>query len=300
MSESDTITQSQLATYLKCQRMYRYRYVRNVTVDEEARALDFGRALHNTIEETCDHLRGSGTDSDGAIRSFAEDAFCRQWEIEVSPDSYRTRAHYENDKQLAREAIEHFFDAGPGIDHVRRSAATELRIEFERNGVSYSGYIDNVLRTADGLELVDYKKSGVDPPVSSRKNYIELQDEGEYRPQRVKNAIQAVLYMEGIKQTEYYESGETVSFTYQPLAEATVDRKGRGITFEFDTEPVRVGNQIRENSQTLWRIIETAVDGIRENAFEPIPFEEIEDEQCDRCQYQQMCSAYLTAKEYKL
>jgi putative RecB family exonuclease len=230
----------------------------------------------------------------------ATEAFERQWDIEVARESYRTKAHYEDDRRLARESITHFFEDGAGVDHARQSVAAEIRVEFERNGVAYSGYIDNVLRTDEGLELIDYKKSTIAPPVSSRKNYIELQDEGEYRPQRVKNAIQAALYMNGIKETEYYEPGDEVAFTYQPLAEATIDRKGAKISFEFDTEPISVEADIRENSQTVWRIIERAVEEIRNEAFDPAPFGEIKDDQCDRCRFRTMCSEYLTTMEHKL
>jgi putative RecB family exonuclease len=280
--------------------MYLYEYERGVTTAEQTRALEIGRALHETIRETCDHVRNGDGFTDHDIRSVATEEFERQWDIEVARESYRTKAHYEDDRRLARESITHFFEDGAGVDHARQSVAAEIRVEFERNGVAYSGYIDNVLRTDEGLELIDYKKSTIAPPVSSRKNYIELQDEGEYRPQRVKNAIQAVLYMNGIKETEYYEPGDEVAFTYQPLAEATIDRKGAKISFEFDTEPISVEADIRENSQTVWRIIERAVEEIRNEAFDPAPFGEIKDDQCDRCRFRTMCSEYLSTMEHKL
>lgn len=300
MSDARAFSQSEIATYLACQRKYRYEYERDVQVAEDTPALEVGRALHETIRETCDRVRDGGTHTDDDIRVLAEDAFRRQWESEVGRDAYRTEAHYEDDRRLARTAIEHFFTDGPGVDHARRSLAAEKHVEFERNGVAYAGYVDNVLETREGLELVDYKKSAIDPPVTSRKNYIELHRDGEYRPRRVKHAIQAVLYMEGVKDTEYYDQRDTVAFTYQPLAEADIDRKGRKIAIEFDTEPDRVGEDIRENREALWDIIEDAVAGIRSNAFDPSPFEEITDEQCDQCPFRSMCSAYLTAEEFKL
>lgn len=297
---SDEFSQSRVSTYLKCQRMYRYKYERSVTADEDTKALEFGRALHETIRETCDRVRDGGSRTDEEIQALAKEVFQRQWQSEVDRDSYRTEAHYEDDRELARRAIEQFFDQGPGVDHARRSVAAEQPVAFERNGVSYGGHVDNILETEDGLELVDYKKSDIDEPVSSRKNYIQLQSDGEYRPRRVKHAIQAVMYMEGIRETEYYEPGDDIAFTYQPLAEAVVDRKGQTMTVDFDFEPVSVDEEIRENSQTLWNIIEDAVEGIQASAFDPVPYEEIEDEQCDRCSFQPMCTTYLTTKEFKL
>lgn len=297
---NDEFSQSRIATYLKCQRMYRYKYERSVSADEDKKALNFGRALHETIRETCDRVRDRETPTDDEIRALAEEAFQRQWRSEVNKDAYRTEAHYKDDEELARRAIKNFFHQGSGVDHARRSIAAEQPVAFERNGVTYTGHVDNILETGDGLELVDYKKSDISEPVSSRKNYIQLQNKGEYRPRRVKHAIQAALYIEGIKKTEYYDPGDEITFTYQPLAEASINRKGRSITVDFDIDPVSVEQDIQENSQTLWSIIEDTVERIQTGVFEPEPFNKIEEKQCDRCPFQPMCTAYLTAKEFKL
>jgi putative RecB family exonuclease len=280
--------------------MYQYQYKRNVTTDSETRALDFGRALHETIRETCDRIRGDGTYSDEELRAIANEAFQRQWQSEVDQRSYRTEQHYEDDRKIAGKAIEHFFDEGPGVDHARRSLVAEQPVAFERNGIKYNGKVDNVLETETGLELVDYKKSDIDEPVTPWGNYIEEQNGDGYRPGRVKHAIQAALYIEGIKETEYYEQGDTIAFTFQPLAETTVNRIGQTSTINLDIESISVEEDIRENSEVLWEIIENAVEGIQTDSFEPAPFEDIVNKQCDRCPFQSMCSAYLNAEEVRL
>lgn len=280
--------------------MYQYSTVRGVDTDVDTTALEIGRALHETIRAVCDRVRDGGGVTDETIRTIAAEAFDLHWEAEVDRDSFRTAAHHDDERRLAAEAIEHFFDRGPGVDHARRSLAAELDISFEHNGIAYRGTIDNVLEAPEGIELVDYKKSAIDPPVTSRGNYIEEHHEGGYRPRRVKHAIQAAIYMEGIRSTDHYEPGDTVEFVYHPLAEANVDRKGEGVTVEFDIGPEPVGSAVRANRETVWTIIEEAVEGIAAGAFDPDPFEEIEDEQCDRCAYQQMCTAYLTQEAFKL
>lgn len=299
MSDQQTFSQSKLSTYLKCQRKYQYGYERDLEPDQDTTFFEVGNALHETIRETCNEVRNDDSYTDAEIQAKAEDAFETQWRNEVHRDSFRTTSHYEDKRQYARKAIIHFFDQGPGVNHARRSLVTERRVTFERNGITYTGRIDNVLEAPDGLELVDYKKSSVSSPVK-QKNYIQLQHDGEYRPNRIKPAIQALLYMDGIKQTEHYDEDDTIEFTFQSLANADIDRKGRNNEYEFDIDPERVGDDIRDNRTTIWTIIEQTVEHIKNKSFEPIPFEEIEDEWCDRCPFQSMCSSYLMKEGFKL
>lgn len=279
--------------------MYRYEKVRDVETENDTQNLDFGLALHGTIEDVCEEVRGDGQYSDEDIFQLVDSAFERNWLSETDSESYRTEADYKDDKTIAKNAIHQFFTDGPGLDHTRRSLVTELKITFERNGVEFVGYIDNVLATESGLELVDYKKSDIKPPVK-RNNYIKKHLNGEYRPRRLKPAIQALLYMEGIKQTTFWDSGDEIEFTYQTLSETTVDRSQPEMVIEVTQDNMHVADDVRENESKLWTIIEEAVEGIQSGEFAPDPFDEILDEYCERCEYQSMCAAYLNKEEQKI
>jgi putative RecB family exonuclease len=301
MSDSRSFSQSELATYLKCQQKHRYEYKRGVDPEQDTTALEFGRALHETIDKTCKEARTASELSDEEIQDLATEIFPREWESEVSRDSYQTDSHYQDDKRKAKTAIDQFFGQGPGVDHTRRSVATEEYVEFERNGVRYGGHIDNILKTDDGLELVDYKKSDISPPVTSQGNYIEEHHNDGYRPQRVKHAIQAELYIEGVKESEYYMAGDVVEFTFQAVADdLSIVRKGSTVRADPDFKSRSVAEDIQANREILWELIEDIVAGIRNSRHEPVPFREIRDEHCDTCPYQSMCSIYLTNEEYKL
>jgi putative RecB family exonuclease len=293
------LSPTRLATYLDCQRKYDHGYVTDVTApDETLLYANQGRAYHETIEVVCD-----ATDRDDpadVIHQRAMDAFADAWETHLDPDEYASDAHQSYQRAENRAGIEAFFhpDGGPGIRHARQSIATELWVESVHDDVGLHGYADNVLRTDDGFHVVDYKRSvrGVVTPYTAK--YLERHLNGEaHQPKRVKNAFQTATYVEGLKASDCYEAGEPVSFSFYGLLHSTdaestpdgyeVSASGR----ERETTAV-----YEEYHDTIWTLIETAHEGIREHAHEPDPFDVIREEACPDCDYRAMCADYLAGE----
>lgn len=288
------VSQSRLATYLRCPWQYRFKYDLDLEVRTQAeRYFGFGNALHETIEAVCDTVRERGSISDEAIRELAEEVFDDKWATETDVSDYPTRAVYEQDRAKAAAAIQEFFEAGPGIRHARTSLATEAEVEFERDGVTYLGYIDNVLETEEGIELVDYKTSDIDLPFG-RKNYVEAHAEGAYYPDRVKPAIQASLYLEGVRELELFEEGMARAFTFYVLVDDhDITRRPSGLDVTVSGRPRAVGEQCLDNAEIIWPLIHDAALGIIDSAYEIDSWQTVREETCTDCSFRRSCSRYL-------
>lgn len=265
--------------------------------DQTRRYLDRGLALHGTIERVCEIATG---DTDDEIRAVALDTFDDEWNSRTNRAEYATTSHYEYDKQLARAAIEAYFSTGPGLDHVRDSVLTEIELECERNGIALHGYADNVVQTDDGLQIIDYKPSIRYELSTSDRAKEKLREHlagADYHPRIVKSAIQAATYIEGIQNTPIYEPDMRITFTYYGLL-ANTDLEKRTTSVQACVSGY--GRDVQETyyseEETIWGLIQRAHNGIREDDFEPIRWEAIRENACDRCECRAMCSDAL-AKE---
>lgn len=298
VTDSDSsrpLSPSRLGTYTRCPRQYEYKHDLSVeTSDQTRRYLDRGLALHGTIEYVCETIAG---ESDEEIRALALDAFADEWDSRTSRTEYATAAHYEYDKQLARAAIEAYFSTGPGLDHVRGSVLTEVELECERDGISLHGYADNVVRTDDGLQIIDYKPSVRYELSTSDRAKEKLREHlaGEdYHPRIVKSAIQAATYIEGIQNTTVYEPGMEVVFTYYGLlANTNLEKSTAGVQPRVSGYGRDVEETYYSEEETIWGLIQRAHDGIREDNYEPIRWDSIRENACDRCDYRSMCTDAL-------
>ena len=292
---SQPLSPSRLGAYTRCPRQYEHKYELSVeTPDQTRRYLDRGLAMHGTIERVCETVTG---ESDEDIRAIALDAFDDEWNSRTSRAEYTTAAHYEYDTQLARAAIEAYFSTGPGLDHVRGSVLTEVELECERDGIALHGYADNVVRTDDRLQIIDYKPS-VRYEISTSDRAKEklrehLAGEG-YHPRIVKSAIQTATYIEGIQNTSVYEPGMEIVFTYYGLlANTSIEKSTAGVQARVSGYGRDVEETYYSEEETIWGLIQRAHDGIREDNFEPIRWEAIRENACDRCEYHAMCADAL-------
>lgn len=292
MSDVTFLSPSRLATYADCARKFDYDYVQEIDSRDETRLyLNQGLAYHETIEAVCD-----ATDPDDdpeAINERALAAFADRWADHLDPDEYASEAHQTYQRTENRAAIDAFFDpdGGDGIEHARRSIETELWLECVHEGLGLHGIADNVLETDDGLHVVDYKRTlgNVISPYTAEVLEDHLAGE-DHDPARVKNAVQTAAYIEGVKQSELYEDGMTVRFSFYGLV------NGRSFEGAADGYEVSVRGYPRETTQiyedrydTIWALVEQAHEGITSGAYEPAPFELVHEEACPDCAYREMC-----------
>lgn len=298
MSDVTYRSPTELASYAACPRQYDYEYVQGLESPDETRLyLNQGLAYHATVEEVCDAT--DPDDSADVVHERALSAFDEQWAAHLEPDEYESEAHRAYQRAENRAAIASFFDPddGDGVDHARRSVATETWVEFVRDGIGLHGKVDNVLRTEDGLHLIDYKRS-VSGVLGSwaGDRLVEHRDGERYEPRRVKNAFQTAVYLEGIRETPYYEPGMDLRFSFYGLLhdrertptpdgyEVSVDGRARETTAVYE-----------EYRDTIWGLIEAAHDGISNADYEPERFERLQREACPECTYRQTCVDYLEA-----
>ena len=298
VTDSDSsrpLSPSRLGTYTRCPRQYEYKHDLSVENPDQTRQhLDRGLALHGTIEHVCETMAG---ESDEEIRAVALDAFDDEWDSQTSRTEYTTSAHYEYDEQLARAAIEAYFSTGPGVGHVQGSVLTEVELECERDGILLHGYADNVVRTDDGLQVIDYKPSVRYELSTSDRAKEKLREHlaGEdYHPRLVKSAIQAATYIEGIQNTSVYEPGMEIVFTYYGLlANTDIEKSTAGVQPRVSGYGRNVEETYYSEEETIWGLIQRAHDGIREDNYEPIRWDAIRENACDQCDYRSMCTDAL-------
>ncbi|ELZ88499.1 hypothetical protein C453_01505 [Haloferax elongans ATCC BAA-1513] len=282
--------------YATCPRQYDYGYAQDVNAPDRTELyLNQGTIYHATIEAVCD---ATDVDDDAdvihdrALRMFAE-----TWEDHCNPADYASDAHQVYQRAENRAGVNAFFDpdGGTGIDHARHSIATEVWVECERDGRGLHGKVDNVLRTDDGLHVIDYKRNTHGMLSSRTAEYLDGHLAGEaHEPERVKNAFQTATYVEGVKNESFYEDGMDTRFSFYGLLNNTsfestpsgYDVSARG----WSRETTEI---YEEHYDTIWALIRDAHDGITSEAYEPVPFALISEEACSGCEYAEMCADRL-------
>lgn len=296
------VSPTSLATYLYCPRKYDFDKVQGIaTPDRTERYLQQGLALHTTIEETSN---AADQDMDAeTIHEIALGEFAEAWKVKVDRAEFESDAQHQYFRRQARAGIEHFFDPedGTGIDHARRSVTAEIKLETDHRDVPLLGYADNVLRNEDGLHVIDYKRKigGMLTKWSADRLAEHLAGEA-HEPTRVKNAIQTAVYVEGIKETDHYEPGMSVRFSFYGLLDNTDFEPGPdGYTVSGGGYGREMTEIYAEHEETIWQLIRRAYEGIRAADYEPEPWDLIREEGCGNCEFRAMCPDYL-AEEVRL
>lgn len=296
MSDVTYLSPSRLATYADCQRKYDHDYVKGVSTPDERRLyLNQGRAYHETIEAVCDAT--DATDDATAIHRRATESFADKWEAHLDADEYESRAHRAYQRAETRAAVDAFFDPedGDGIRHARRSVATEKWVDCVHEGVGLRGKADNILETDDGLHVIDYKRNvrGVITPYTAK--YLDEHLNGEtHEPGRVKNAFQTATYVEGVKQSDLYDDGMDIRFSfYGVLHDTDTESTLNGYEITVSGRPRETTGVYDEYYDVIWSLIETAHEGVTNATYTPEPFEPIREEACPDCEYREMCCEYL-------
>lgn len=296
MSDVTYLSPSRLATYAACPRQFDYDYVQDIDAPDETRLyLNQGLAYHETIEAVCTATEPE--DDATTIHARAMEAFAAKWQEHLDPDEYASRAHQEFQRAENRAAVAAFFDPedGDGIEHARRSVATEHWLDCTHDGLGLHGKADNILRTDDGLHVIDYKRTLRDVITSYTATVLEDHLSGDgHDPSRVRNAFQTATYIEGVKESDLYEAGMTVRFSFYGLMnnrsfESTPD----GYEVSARGYPRETTEIYEEYYDTIWTLIERAHTGIQDAVYDPAPFELITEEACPDCAYKEMCADYL-------
>lgn len=302
MSDGETepryVSPSSLAVYATCPRQYEYDKVWAVETPEASRRyLDRGLVYHGVIEDVCEAVADDPTMTDEDIRALALERVDTRWRDETDRREYASDAQYAYDRDLTAAAIDAFFEHD-GIEHARNSVAIEKWLQCERDGVHLRGRADNIIRTDDGLRVVDYKGSFNDIVSSYTADRIAAHRDGEeYAAGILKSVFQAATYIEGAKGLDVYEPGMDVEFTfYGLLNNKSRERSLDGIQVSVRGYGRDVGAIYREHEAVIWALIRDCYEGILAENYEPDRFEAIREHACDECDYRAMCADYLGAE----
>lgn len=295
----NSLSPSRLATYAACPRQYEYSYPQDInTPDRTELYLNQGKIYHETIEDVCDATERD--DDPEMIHARAMRIFDEKWNEHSNPDDYESVAHREYQRVENQAAIDAFFepDGGDGIDHARRSVATECWVECERDGRGLHGKADNVIRTDDGLHIIDYKRNTRGVISSGTAEYLADHLDGDaHEPKRVRNAFQTATYIEGVKNEPFYEDGMEVRFSFYGVLNSTsFESTPSGYNVSVRGYPRETTEIYEEYHETIWALIQAAHDGITSEMYDPEPFSVISEEACPDCEYREMCSDRLSTE----
>ena len=290
------LSPSRLATYTDCPRKFDYKYAQKIDAPDKTRLyLNQGLAYHDTIEAVC-----KATDSDDdpdVIYDRAMATFVEKWNDHLDADEYASQAHQEYQYRENRAAIASFFDpeGGDGIDHARHSIATEKWLKCVHEGLGLHGKADNILRTDEGLHVIDYKRNLRGVISSNKADVLDDHLNGDdHEPKRVKNTFQTATYIEGVKQSDLYEEGMTVRFSFYGLLNHTsFESTPNGYQVSARGYPRETTEIYDENYETIWELIKRAYEGITSESYEPNDFALMNEEACPDCTYRATCGEFL-------
>lgn len=184
------LSYSQVSTWLRCPRLYRYRYVDRAEPEKVGMSLLLGSAVHDSLgAEGARRLEGNEGGLDYALRSFREMLLVKVEHPEALVDMGEKSLieHFEVGEGLIRAYFEH----GP----VDRLLAVEKEFELDLGGdLTLAGVIDFVVQGEEGPEVVELK--------TAARSWSELQ---------AKLSMQVAIYAMAL------DGEESVPVTYRVL-----------------------------------------------------------------------------------
>lgn len=300
---SERLSPSRIATYVTCPRQFEFHYEHSLETadkDEMERYFNRGNALDTALQKTANEVSPE-TDTE-TVRSLAREKFEEEWTEQTAVGDYPSPASYQHDRRISKTAIEDYLDPdtdGDGIEHLRRSLGTEVHLEWkDAEWGPMHGYADNIVETRDGLLIIDYKASFSSRHFPNKSGSdIKKQVNGtKHYPRRLKKWLQIGLYWEGLKQHDFYTTGDEIQFMFYGLIESkTREPTADGYTVDVSGKAWEMADLYRSQSEVFDRLITNGVGGIREREFDPTDhgWELIQSEACEECDYRAACGDYL-------
>lgn len=300
---TDRLSPSRLATYMTCPRKFEFDYVHRLKREDNTdlqRYFDRGRVLDTALQRTADSVTEE-TDTD-TVQLLARENFADEWATRTDASNYPSPASYEYDQRVCEAAVEDYLDPvsdGDGVIHLKRSVGTEIHLEWTDDDLgALHGYADNVVRTAEGFLIIDYKASYS----SSRfpnKNGSDLEsqlDGTSHYPSRLKKWLQIAMYCRGLKEHELYTPGDEIRFMlYGLIGSKTRTPTDEGYTVSVSGKAWEMTDLYREYNDDLWSYISDSIAQLRTGAFDPTgdSWELIRENSCGDCDFQPACGEAL-------
>lgn len=169
---------SQIDKYLQCPTNWEFKYIDGINFEIKSKHLEYGLAVHETLEAIFDYLKG-GNFMDFNMSAYYKEMFttlidCR----EVPFDSEQEKEEWIN---CGLEMIDSLLNQGSEFEKMLMNSEIlgvelpfevpieimPIEIEDEETGetntfdtVYIIGFIDLVLKTPDGIVIIDHKSGG--------------------------------------------------------------------------------------------------------------------------------------------
>jgi len=291
---------------MTCPRQFEFDYVHDLEGQDRVdlqRYFDRGRVLDTSLQRTADSV-GEETATE-AVQQLAQENFTEEWATQTDAANYPSPASYEHDRRVCEAAIEEYLDPltdGDGVIHLKRSVGTEVHLEWTDDKLGrLHGYTDNIVRTAEGFLIIDYKAtySGRRFPNKNGSDLESQLDGTGHYPSRLKKWLQIAFYCRGLTEHDLYTPGDEIRFMFYGL----IDQKSRTPTDDKYTVSVsgkawNMTDLYRDYDDELWSHISDNIAELRAESFEPAgdAWKLIQENACGDCDYQMACGDALNER----
>lgn len=168
------VSYSQLDSYSRCPKKYRYQYILNLT-EPDSHVFSYGNSMHAALKKFYEKYN-----MEGKLVGFEEigdataDDLLSQFENSWVSGGYESKKHEETRKQFGLESMRKYFQEMYSKDDLVVALETPFKLKLENTVVT--GRIDRIdlVETVEGqkvVNLVDYKSGSIKNYTKSDKNF---------------------------------------------------------------------------------------------------------------------------------
>jgi DNA helicase-2/ATP-dependent DNA helicase PcrA len=138
---------SQIDTFQKCPRQYRFKYIQRIPVPPGA-AAGFGSSMHNTLRDFYLAVKAGKKPTKKELFNL----LMANWVAE----GYSSKAHESRMKRQGKRILADFFDQAFDPKHVPKELEQTFVVRVSPR-LKVGGRIDRVDKSQESLEIIDYK-----------------------------------------------------------------------------------------------------------------------------------------------
>ncbi|MBD3329880.1 AAA family ATPase [Candidatus Dojkabacteria bacterium] len=261
------VSYTQLSTFDKCPKQYRYKYVLGLPGPKSA-TLSFGRTIHNTLHDFYQQLRESKRQLQGFTEKPDLDDLLEIYERRWIGEGYESRDHEETRRKYGEKVLKKFFKNS--YDDSVDVQNLELRFNFRIEDVLISGAVDRVdlVQSDVSGDLDTNSKSTDSSKFNHDKKVIDIIDykTGKVRAKEGDEDLQLALYTIALEE----------KFGYK------VNRAALLYVEHDELVEVDISEQVRDKAK---KMVVELVEGIRKGKFPADPGMW----KCKFCDYRAIC-----------
>ncbi|WP_276300010.1 hypothetical protein [Halorussus lipolyticus] len=288
----NVVTADEITAHLQCPRQYEFEHERPVspprTSDE-----DIADHRRETLRQSIiAGLRKDVESSDDRVYA-AFDRFDQLWRSSRLP--YLTDEQAQYDEAVVKRAIEQYL-SNSGHEHAENLLATDTTLGYERDDIRYETTVDAIFEQENGYLAVRYVPdlNGVVKPWSDN-NVQDFRNGREFYPHQIGTLARTAIAVRGLM--DEYGLDPNCKFAYISLLDDSQSVYGsdeihfeveyRNLTVDYLDEKKEVNDLVANRARAI-------LDG--ETDPKAWQFDEITDNSCSHCPYQNACPEYFESE----